>query len=198
MAHVTIVGDCGQIGNGKQGETWPNGVAVPGTNQAKSHVTINGVWAIDLPPDDSFVALVLHELSHALQNFQGRGIGLTDVVDLATHYVNTEVIAYGAIWDLVVAGDLRLTNRQKCAEIADSVKAMVARFEKLAEAMTQAGVNPNAGQRAAIRQLRTDIRNVLLKYQTFLAGMPAGAPHVEFPPCDRPPGESQGRRGSSA
>jgi len=175
MGVVTVTGDCGQIGADKVGQTAPAGRVRPGGRRLKSSIVINGAWAIDYPPDDTWVAILLHEMAHALQNYEGLPAWAPGtLIGAATFSVQSEIGAYESIWDRIAAGDLRLNNRQKCAEISAAIAAIMKEIHALAGEFTKAGAAPTPADRARFTNLRRLGRSLLLKYQTFLAGLPAG------------------------
>src|SRR5207302_8629655 len=124
-------------------------------NKTNSSVTINGNSALDLGQEE-LLALILHELVHVIQN-------MTETIPatlkgVAIRKVESEVAAYGAIWDLIVAGDLKLRLFWQGMEALDAITTLMGYYKDFAKTLAETEENLTDGQKAAIRALRLKIK----------------------------------------
>ena len=171
MPHVTITGDCGEIG--VAGKTWPSGRAVDGTNKAKSKITINGNMALDYSPE-FLLALLIHEIVHAMQNY----CGVPDLTEQALSQtimfsVCQEIVAYGEIFKLIQSGDLQLTPTEVCAEIQTGMSAVLKEYDDAGEQIekeVKSGKKPTEETERKMKEMRKKVRELLKKYKEFSNG----------------------------
>ncbi|MFT3807785.1 hypothetical protein [Arenimonas sp.] len=167
--HGGIQGDKGEI-RPADGRTWPEGGPDPETGKGKSTMTLNGDAVLDADPEQ-LVALLLHELVHVAQNMDGKVP--KDLKFIAIDRIEREVGAYDLIWTKMRDGQLQLRDGLQAREAMEATQAIVDLFRKFADIVKMQENAPTPEQRDAIRAMRRHIRELLLRYQQFLATMPA-------------------------
>lgn len=165
-----VRGDRGEIGK-SEGQTWPDPPPNPDTGKGMSTLTLNGDTVLDAE-FERLVALLVHELVHAAQNLGAAAPGA--LKDTAIGKINREVEAYSIIWDKIQDGTLTLAPGLQAREAFEATQAIVDLQRRFAEVVMQLEQAPTEAQKAAIRAMRARIRALLLRYQQFLATVPAG------------------------
>lgn len=165
-----VRGDHGEIGK-SEGQTWPDPPPNPDTGKGMSVLTLNGNTVLDAE-FEQLVALLLHELVHAAQNLGSAPAG--ELKNRAIDRINREVEAYSVIWDKIQDGTLTLRPGLQAREAFEATQAIVDLQRRFAEIVMKLEQAPTAAQKAAIRAMRARIRALLLRYQQFLATVPAG------------------------
>lgn len=165
-----VRGDRGEIGE-NEGETWPEPPPNPDTGKGMSVLTLNGNTVLDAD-FEQLVALLLHELVHAAQHLGFAPPG--ELKNRAIDKINRELEAYSLIWDKIQDGTLTLTPGLQAREAFEATQAIVHLQRRFAEVVMLLEQAPTNAQKAAIRAMRARIRALLLRYQQFLATVPAG------------------------
>lgn len=171
LKHVRFEVDCGEIG--VLGQTSPDGVIKEGSKRFKSKITINGARAARLAVEE-FLALLLHELAHALQNYNGLSeTAPTDMIIALADRIRRETAAYSTVWDLIAAGDVKLPALCQCSEMAVAIRVIIMTYEMLAKRLSEAELKLTDAQKAEIKAMRTEVRALLLKYKASVEKLPA-------------------------
>lgn len=157
-----------------QARTEGNGQAVAGTNKMKSRITINGGACKDMD-DESLIAVLLHELSHALRNLNGTTATAGQTNDLVTIVIDAvarEIAAFWDVWERINDESIHLTENEKCAEIVDAVSEIMEKFDGLSKALEGSGGTLTAAQRRAVSNMRNEGRVLLQRYRDYLRSLP--------------------------
>jgi hypothetical protein len=161
---------CG--GMRSQAKTTANRAAVEGTNKAKSTIEINGGQCKNLD-DETLIALLLHELSHALRNLNGTTVTAAKggIVDIAFDSVSREIAAFSDVWSRVEDEGIQLTANEKCHEIADAVSEIVEKYEVLAKLVQDSGSQLTDAQKLADSNMRSAGKELLERYKRYLGSL---------------------------
>lgn len=165
-----IQGDRGELES--EGRTWPDGKPDPQTGKGMSTLTLNGNAVLDADPEQ-LIALLLHELTHVAQNMNGTVPG--ELKPIAIDRINRETGAYSHVWDKILSGELPLRPGLQAREALEATRALVDLFKKFAEIVMGLETKPSPEQRDALREMRRRLRELLLRYKSFLDTVPAPA-----------------------
>jgi hypothetical protein len=164
----------GKDTDGDEGKTIPYGPPdPPGSDKFPSHVILNGPLALLIGniSGEEFIALVLHELAHALLNATNFKVGT--IIDIAIRNMRGELYAFAAVWDAIArddtGGGISLIAEDRCQEIREAIAQLVATWERFAADVRltrETNVDPpTVAQQAMIKQVRAEIGTLLKKYK---------------------------------
>ncbi len=166
--------DCGKLG--KSGQTSPE-VAQKDKLKRGSVVVINSCYALDYS-DEFLLALVLHELVHAVrfligvpnQAFNGTAL------EMESAGIDRETEAFGEILTLIENGTLKITDEEKCSETHTALLELAEFYGKLQNNILGGigkGQFPSPAEGQAIDATKAALAKLLQRYAALLKKLPA-------------------------
>ena len=160
---------------GHEATTSPTTETAPGSGKYKSDIKVNGPIAKDLD-QETLIALLLHELLHALRNLHKSPSPATvDTPALAANNVASEADAFAGVWDAITAGNITLTQDQKVAEIKDAMVEIILKcgdLRSLIGGLIMAGT-ATADQKTAATDAMNKAAATLQKYLDYINSLAA-------------------------